>query len=147
MKGGKGLVSLLGWALLLLGLIGVVFSVFLGSARMVLVLLLPVIIMEGPLPVISVLMVSGGLVMVLLSGTRFLKPARTEPEEGETDKGEVPSFSAGGVVFIGPVPIVFGSSSFRKSLPGPFWLWSLGWLVFVVVLGLFVTGALMGLFG
>jgi uncharacterized protein (TIGR00304 family) len=91
-----------------------------GEARLYLVLVVPVIVGTGPLAFLGILLVFLGFTLTFFlwpfahspSSHPPIEPPRTPPE---APPHEVPPPEAsrrrrwGGVVFLGPIPLVFGS--------------------------------------
>lgn len=85
----------------------IILSIFRGEAEVALFLIFPVIYGSGVLSVIGIFMIFGSFLLF------FFLPLRRSPEgkerREEWEKQETRSGSKfGGVVFIGPIPIVFG---------------------------------------
>lgn len=91
--------TLAGLLSLLLGTIGLVASVLMGAASLALVLVLPVLVFEGPLPVLSFIMILVGIFLLAFSGIR--------PHCGKASDKKKDNW--GGIVLVGPFPILFGN--------------------------------------
>ncbi|MDW5561597.1 MAG: DUF131 domain-containing protein [Methanomassiliicoccus sp.] len=95
--------QLSGAALVLLGIVVLAWAAAAGQVSVALVLIVPVLYGTGPLVAFAALAVFAG--MVLLSLSLFGRPGgRDAGITSATGKREW-----GGVVLIGPIPIVFGS--------------------------------------
>lgn len=108
-----------------------------GQAEVGLLLVVPFIVGSGPLPFAGALLVLLGTVGLVAGTARRLAPpgptstSQTAPPDEETTRTE-----AGGVVMIGPIPIVLGSDR-RTAI-----LAALGGVL--VLLGLIVVVLLWG---
>jgi uncharacterized membrane protein len=89
----------IGLFLVVLGIVGMCLSVILGSVSVALVILVPVIMFDGILPVLSMFSFIAGLVAIASQWIVKGKSSRAGKDE-ET---------WGGVVLIGPFPILFGA--------------------------------------
>ncbi|MBI0584404.1 MAG: DUF131 domain-containing protein [Methanomassiliicoccus sp.] len=98
-----------GVLLLAAGTLLLAWAVAEGQASIAFLLIIPVIYGSGPLAALSVLAIIGGMMLIFLS----LVPSRArESVEGpaqETNR------EWGGVVLIGPVPIIIGSAGMLKD--------------------------------
>ncbi|MCI4342075.1 MAG: DUF131 domain-containing protein [Thermoplasmata archaeon] len=128
MKRSSGL-ALVGVTLFLLGAFAVALAVREGSARLYLALIFPVVTGSSPLFLAGV----GGIVLGFLVGV-----GSWAAEAPKTDRGSVALTSeegeTGGVLFVGPVPILLGGWQRRYGRRYP-WFLLVG---FVFVLGLFL---------
>jgi uncharacterized protein (TIGR00304 family) len=97
-----------GGALVMLGIVLLVLAVLEGQASLALVLIVPVIYGTGPLLAISVLMIFAGLALAFLSF--FQATPGTDTANAPRGKKEW-----GGVILIGPIPIVIGSAGMLKG--------------------------------
>lgn len=119
----------LGLASLLAGGLLLAYAAMQGSVRVGLFLIVPFVYGTGLAPFLGMLLVMAGLLMLAASTfTRALPPPGAEWAEGER---RVESRS-GGVVLLGPIPIVWGSD--RRILP-----WMVGAGVVLLVLALLLT--------
>jgi uncharacterized protein (TIGR00304 family) len=113
--------------MLALGIAGLTKAVSDGDAELHLVLIFPVISGSGGAFVGGSILLVVGIFMLFLSGsaamvTRYevlerevAGPSERTPEEGRSSRPKGgPEF--GGVVFIGPIPVVFGKGSFGGPL-------------------------------
>ena len=86
------------------------FAVARGQANVYLVLVIPVIVGTGPLAFLGI-----GLVFAGFLSTFLLWPPRFAVDPGDRDAvptppgGAPPARRWGGVLFLGPIPIIFGS--------------------------------------
>jgi uncharacterized protein (TIGR00304 family) len=90
-----------GILLIALGIVLVAISVLTGEARVALVLIIPVIYGGG-------LLLLGGIICVV-AGFLLLFASSTGVEDGETGAQPASERKSGGVLLIGPIPIIFGS--------------------------------------
>jgi len=104
------LIRWLGPASFLAGVLTMAFAVSRGEANVYLVLVIPVIVGTGPLALLGVFLVFAGFLLTFL-----LWPFRFEAEpEGQdirpvSSEGAPPARRWGGVLFLGPIPVIFGS--------------------------------------
>src|SRR5438093_4702780 len=86
------------------------FAVSRGEANVYLVLVIPVIVGTGPLALLGVFLVIAGFLLTFL-----LWPSRLVAEPGDrgvspvSPEGAPPARRWGGVLFLGPIPVIFGS--------------------------------------
>ncbi len=123
---------ILGVLLILLGLSGIIASIVLGQVRIYLVLIIPVFVMQGPLPLISVLLLIIGFFIFFFSRIGPSSDQRGSP--GPTSTISDKNFDGGGVIFIGPIPIIFGTKGFKEGLPRTYYLWILGIAILIIIL-------------
>lgn len=119
---------ILGASLLLLAVALLVWAVLDGQVSFALVFVIPVLYGTGPLLAVSVLMAFAGMMLVFLS---FFGPAvRT----GTSATPEGTKKEWGGVILIGPIPIVIGSAGMLRGR----WAIALLAVLSVLVLALFL---------
>ena len=100
----------LGPASFLAGVLTMALAVARREASVYLVLIIPVIVGTGPLAFLGVFLVFAGFLLTFL-----LWPSRFEAEpEGQdirpvSSEGAPPARRWGGVLFLGPIPVIFGS--------------------------------------
>ena len=139
-------IRILGPAILVAGLVALGFAVARGEARLYLVVIIPVIVGAGPLGILGILLAFLGFFL-----TFFLWPVSVPaPALGAVDTIKAPpehrtqeispgeparSRRWGGVVFLGPIPLVLGSDPHMTR-----WMLILGAILFVALL--FLTIAL-----
>lgn len=99
------------------GIIISIISIALGQMQMMLFLIFPVFYAEGLVPAIGIALLFIGFAALFLSTIISAAGggARSYPDEESFDDIKVrerqkPEMKAGGVVLIGPIPIVFGSN-------------------------------------
>jgi uncharacterized protein (TIGR00304 family) len=102
----------LGVALLLVGLITTAVSIYLGSIKFYLVVIIPVLTSDvgwGSLPLLAVF---AGIVLMMI-GPAIGEDGRSSGQEGgstdEDGRSVERRTGIGGVVLIGPIPIIFGT--------------------------------------
>ena len=106
-----------GLALLVLGVALIAASVATGEGQLYLILFIPVFTSSGLFGLLGVVAVFAGLFVAMASAVLSPIGVRTEPESREPDRPTNPPAAAeastrrkfGGVVMIGPIPVVFGS--------------------------------------
>src|SRR3989442_11872911 len=110
MVSGVGLIRWLGPASFVAGVLTMALAVARGEANVYLVLVIRVIVGPGPLAFLGVFLVLAGFLLTFL-----LWPFRFEAEpEGQdirpvSSEGAPPARRWGGVLFLGPIPVIFGS--------------------------------------
>lgn len=131
--------KILGPVLVVLGLIGLTISVLNGDMEFHLLLIIPVISISGPVGIISVLTAITGGMMILFSAFGRHHEIHRKDDYNEQRKREggnrreTSESGFGGIIFLGPFPIVFGNRSFREKLPGWLSLLFIGVILFVVL--------------
>jgi uncharacterized protein (TIGR00304 family) len=93
-----------------------VFSIALGEMRVALFLIFPMFYAEGAIPTIGIAMLFLGMVVLFISffiastsGSEGAHARTTEPDQSSEEDGLSTKVKGGGVLLIGPIPIVFGS--------------------------------------
>jgi uncharacterized membrane protein len=114
---------LLGASLLILAAALFAWAVLDGQVFFALVFVIPVLYGTGPLMAVSVLMAFAGMMLVFLS---FFGPA-VRSDASATPEGAKKEW--GGVILIGPVPIVIGSAGMLRGR---------GAIILLAVLSVFV---------
>jgi uncharacterized protein (TIGR00304 family) len=101
-----------GIALLLVGLVATAWSVLSGLTRFYMVVIVPVFASDNVLGILPLLAIFAGIALLAL-GPAFTENDQDEAGMEETEKGPVRQDAGrakvGGVVLIGPIPILFGS--------------------------------------
>lgn len=129
--------QLAGPAVLLVGLLTLALAVTRGEASLFLIVIIPVVVGTGPLALLGILLVFVGffLTFFLWNAGGPMPPGIPvevrEPVTPEIPPGRPPSRRWGGVVFLGPIPLVFGSDPQMTRL--------------MLVLGVILSLALLGL--
>lgn len=98
-----------GVLLILTGIVLMAWAALEGQASFALVLVIPVLYGTGPLAAVAGLAIFSGVVLVFLSFIRAAEGAEAE----ETPEGVKKEW--GGVILIGPIPIVIGSAGMLKG--------------------------------
>jgi len=101
-----------GLALLIGGIAALAWALLSGEAEIALVLIFPVIYGAGGIAALGILMLFAGLVLLSLS---LSFAASREESAGQRCAGPEERREFGGVVLIGPIPIVFGSARALKG--------------------------------
>ena len=119
------------------GLAGIVYSALSGDLSINLILIIPVISIRGPIGVLCGMVFIVGVVMMILStflkGTGFQPKGINRENRGINEQTVQLKNDWGGVVFLGPFPIVFGNRSFREKLPGWLILIGIGVITFILL--------------
>ena len=102
-------IRLLGASLILLAIALLAWAVLDGQVSFALVFIIPVLYGTGPLLAVSVLMAFGGAALLFLSffGPAVRSDASAAPEGAKKEWG--------GVILIGPIPIIIGSAGMLKG--------------------------------
>ena len=106
-------IRLVGPAVLVGGLAFLALAVGRGEASVYLVVVVPVIAATGPLAFLGVLLVFGGFFLTFLLWPALVDRPSGEPPTASSvppQEGAAPARRWGGVVFLGPIPLVFGSN-------------------------------------
>lgn len=105
--------GLLGLLLIITGVLLLAYSVVYGEGKVMILLIIPVFYGSDIFAFIGVLSIMGGIFLLFMSYAENI-PGRMEQEGGER-KAQKPAAApkrnlrAGGVVLIGPIPIILGS--------------------------------------
>lgn len=132
--------SFVGPATLVAGLAALALAVTRGEADLYLVLIIPVIVGTGPLALLGILLVFAGFFLTFFlwhaGAIPPVTPSAAIPDVSPTDvpERETPSRRWGGVVFLGPIPLVFGSDPQMARL-----MLLLGAVLFVALLVLTIA--------
>ena len=102
-----------GISLIILGLFLFAFSIYLGEGGFALFLIFPVFYSTGITGLIAILLIFMGFLLIFLSPFHEITHAATHQSYYEEGKYEIHPAKKekhyGGVVLIGPIPIIFGS--------------------------------------
>jgi uncharacterized protein (TIGR00304 family) len=100
----------LGISAMVAGAILFVYGIYLGEVVVAVVAIFPVLISDGAIGAAAMLLLVLGLMALVLSYF-FVEGGEvgTSDRQGALDDGEERKMGFGGVVLIGPVPIIFGS--------------------------------------
>jgi uncharacterized protein (TIGR00304 family) len=104
------LIRWLGPAAFIAGVLTMALAVAAGQANVYLVLVIPVIVGTGPLAFLGIILVFAGFLFTFL-----LWPSRFPQDPGHGDalptppQASAPARRWGGVLFLGPIPVIFGS--------------------------------------
>jgi uncharacterized protein (TIGR00304 family) len=100
----------LGISAMVAGAILFVYGIYLGEVVVAVVVIFPVLISNGAIGAAAMLLLVLGLMALVLSYF-FVEGGEVGPsdKQGALDDGEERKMGFGGVVLIGPVPIIFGS--------------------------------------
>ena len=105
------LARLLGPAILVAGLFTLALAVVRGEASVYLILVIPAVVGNGPIAVLGILLVFLGFFLTVFLGLASAAPpmaGRAQVSEAGPLEAKPPS-RWGGVFFLGPIPLVFGS--------------------------------------
>ena len=93
------------------GIIGLIISFFLGTVDVYILLFIPIFKLSGFLPMISIFLLFAGVILLFISlsfGTFTFKDEGPDDHNRSYSGKEVRS-EWGGLILIGPIPIIFGS--------------------------------------
>lgn len=116
--------GLLGASLLVLGIAVLLVALAEGDASVALVVIIPIVYGGGALLVLAILLIFAGFLLLSLSSVQRVR------QEGPPADNEVKK-EFGGVVLIGPIPIVFGSA---RALRGTWAMAALAALSLIILL-------------
>mgnify|MGYP006266947953 CR=1 FL=1 len=138
------LVRLLGPALIVLGAAALVLGFLRNEATLSLFVIFPVVTATGAWAFLGILLMIAGVFAYFFTWTPSMigEPVRATPESPPTPGSPSPPASRrrwGGVVFLGPIPVVFGSDQKVTR-----WMLILGVVLFVALLVLTII-ALRGI--
>lgn len=130
-------IQLLGPSVLLAGLLTLAVAVSRGEATLYLIVIIPAVVGSGPLAFLGILLVFAGFFLTFFLWTAGAPPLEAAPTDRSIMAApgippEVPRPRRwGGVVFLGPIPLVFGSDPQMTRT-----MLILGAILFFVLLGL-----------
>ena len=106
----------LGPALLVAGLLTLALAISRGEATVYLIVIVPAVVGNGPFAFLGILLVFAGFFLTFFFGLAAVPPPRSAgplipptPPTPDVPSPAVPPRRWGGVVFLGPIPLVFGS--------------------------------------
>jgi len=130
--------TIAGTVLVIIGSVLVILAAFLDQVSVHIYLIVPVVVLRGPLGITSVLLIFIGSTLLVLGRfhTHFLKEVGRERSDrpiSHRSSDEVTSgtIETGGVLFLGPIPFFFGSSKWKDRLPSWWVLFLLGSIMFI----------------
>jgi uncharacterized protein (TIGR00304 family) len=100
----------LGVVLIVAGAVLLGLAILNGDVTVALIVIIPVIYGVGPLAVLAVLMLFAGITTLLLSAASLEREEDGSNAEEVSDDRPSTKREFGGVILIGPIPIVFGSA-------------------------------------
>lgn len=103
------LIRWLGPAVLVIGLVILALAVARGEASLYLVAIVPVVAGTGPLAFLGILLVFVGFFLTFFLWSARIEAGSTEPVDERPTEGPPPTRRWGGIAFLGPIPLVFGS--------------------------------------
>lgn len=118
---------LMGLTALAAGILLLAFAALEGDVRVGFFLVVPFVYGTGLAPFAGMVLLFGGLTMLMMSAF-----SRVQPEEETTEGGPAPVVTdrrSGGLVLLGPIPIVWGDAKVRPWMIGIGALILLLWLV------------------
>lgn len=127
------LIQLAGPAVLIVGLGTLALAVVRGEASLYLIVVIPAVVGTGPLAFLGILLVFVGFFLTFFLWSTGVPLPRAEPTEipAVTPAETRPPRRWGGVVFLGPIPLVFGSDPQMTRM-----MLVLGAILFLALLGL-----------
>lgn len=129
-------IQLAGPALLIAGLVTLALAVARGEANLYLIVVIPAVVGTGPLAFLGILLVFAGFFLTFFLWSMGTPLPATEPVDASAlTPPEVPTARRwGGVVFLGPIPLVFGSDPQMTRM-----MLVLGAILFLALLGLTIA--------
>jgi len=129
-------IQLAGPAVLIAGLVTLALAVARGEASLYLIVVIPVVVGTGPLAFLGILLVFAGFILTFLLWSVGRPQSIPEPVEGPAlaPAEAPPARRWGGVVFLGPIPLVFGSDPQMTRM-----MLVLGAILFLALLGLTIA--------
>lgn len=123
-------IRFVGPGILLTGLVALALAVARGEASVYLILIVPAVVGTGPLAFLGILLVFLGFFLTFFLGTAAAPPPAIEPAEipAIAPQGSQKARRWGGVVFLGPIPLVFGSDPQMTR-----WMLILGAILFLAL--------------
>jgi len=104
------LIRWLGPASFVAGVLTMAMAVAQRQANVYLVLIIPVIVGTGPLAFLGIILVFAGFLLTfLLWPSRFAEDPGNRDASPTSPEGAAPARRWGGVLFLGPIPVIFGS--------------------------------------
>ena len=104
-----------GVLLFFLGIVSAIAMAALGMGGFYILLVVPVFYLTGPFSVIPVILIIAGMMLIFVQS--FERPVPYEPGSGNLSNDQSPrpqephKKGFGGVIMIGPVPIIFGNDA------------------------------------
>jgi len=131
----------LGPGFLLAGLVALAVAVARNEASVALVFVVPVVIGSGPLAFLGVLLIFVGFFLTFLSWSAGPLPPMPGPAEAPSGAPPEPTRSRrwGGVLFLGPIPLVFGPLVFGSDPQVTRMMLVLGVILFLALLVLTIA--------
>jgi uncharacterized protein (TIGR00304 family) len=130
------LVQLAGPAVLIVGLATLALAVARGEASLYLIVVIPAVVGTGPVAFLGILLVFAGF--FLTSFLWSIGAPRPAPEPDQVPAVTPPAAPStrrwGGIVFLGPIPLVFGSDPQMTRM-----MLVLGVILFLALLGLTIA--------
>ena len=110
---------IIGAILVLSGVAGIVYSIIIGNVMIHIFLIIPVMTIKGTLGSLSLLSFFFGFMIMMISlftSGKMYEKGNT-PRKREYDITDSREKEWGGVIFIGPFPIIFGDDNFSRKIP------------------------------
>ena len=123
-------IRFVGPGIVLTGLAALALAVARGEASVYLIFIVPAVVGTGPLAFLGILLVFLGFFLTFFLWTAAAPPPAIEPTEipAITPQGSQKTRRWGGVVFLGPIPLVFGSDPQMTR-----WMLILGAILFLAL--------------
>lgn len=119
---------------LLPGMIGITFSVFTGSIKVYLIFIVPILVGKGLLAFISIALFFIGAIWFLIAYMKTkIHNVLSDVDGGKAMGKGSSTLNGGGILFIGPIPIVFGNRAVRSRFPRWWVLLLVGIFLFALV--------------
>jgi uncharacterized membrane protein len=120
-----------GIILLLISIIAFAVGMVQGSINVAIIIIIPIFIMKGIIGLFVIASFTAGMVLLFLSFLGSKEIFSTSSEQINDLKK--PKSNWGGVVFLGPIPVVFGDRETRSKFPKWYRLLLIGIAVFLLL--------------
>lgn len=138
--------------IMVLSILMLIYSGISGDLELYMLFIIPVLRIRGIIGPISILLLIAGLIVLLISNFKgtIREYGGIPSKRGDNiSKRKGPGSSSrsewGGVIFLGPFPIVFGNARIVEKFP-KWWVLSIFWIVIALVISLMSIAAIIILF-
>jgi uncharacterized protein (TIGR00304 family) len=134
------------------GMALVILASFHDQVRVNLVLIVPMVVLRGPLGVASVILIFIGSALFVLgwfhpNGPKEVGRGRSDRPITHRSRDEEASgtIETSGILFLGPIPLIFGNSKWKESLPSWWVILLLGIIIYIFLISLLILLLIRGL--
>ncbi len=144
--------TVIGTFLIVLGIAFVILAAFHDQVSVHILLIFPVVVMRGPFGIISVLCIFVGSVIVIIG--RSSNSARNRRALGRSDRskaqrsrmeGAKGTLRGGGVLFLGPIPLILWGKGSKNGLPSWWAFFLIGMIIFFIIIFINILIVIVGL--